>query len=119
LIRLERWGGTADDRAILARAGTGGRIWVVGHTASTGFGKDDAVVTSLDANGSFEGMTIRIGGDADDRGTAILPLADGSLVVAGYSRSLGPGGEDAFVVRISQPARQVNSQFRRDVVRLP
>ena len=116
-IRLERWGGDGDDRAILARADRGGRIWVIGHTASSGAGRDDALVTSIDANGSFEGGAVTIGGTADDRGTAILPMPDGSLVLAGYSSSLGPNGEDAFIARVSAPSRQVEPRFRREVVR--
>jgi hypothetical protein len=116
LVRLERWGGSADDRAILARAGAGGRIWIVGHTASAGSGGDDAFVTSLDQEGSFEGGAVTLGGAADDRGTAILPMADGSLVVAGYSRSLGRGGEDAFVARLTAPSRRIDARFRREIV---
>ena len=116
VIRLERWGGASDDRAILARAGADGRVWIVGHTASAGAGGDDAVITSLGKDGSFEGVATLIGGAADDRGTAVLPLADGSLVIAGYSRSLGPGGEDAFVGRLSAPAGRAHPGFRREVV---
>lgn len=116
LKRLERWGGDGDDRAILARAGAGGRIWVVGHTASAGAGGDDALVTSLDSNGSFEGGAVTIGGTADDRGTAIVPLSDGSLVIAGYGRSMGPGGEDAFIGRLSAQGRTAHPNFRREIV---
>ena len=116
VVRLERWGGTADDRAILARAGADGRIWIVGHTASAGQGGDDAFVTSLGRDGSFEGAVAIIGGAADDRGTAVLPLADGSLVIAGYSRSLGRGGEDAFIARLSAPTGEAHPHFRREVV---
>ncbi len=116
LIRLERWGGDADDRAILARPAVDGRIWIVGHTASAGAGGDDAFVTSLSKDGSFEGSAAIIGGSANDRGTAVLPLADGSLIVAGYSRSLGQGGEDAFVGRLSAPTGGAHPGFRREVV---
>lgn len=118
-VRIERWGGSGDDRAILARADGNGRIWIVGHTASAGAGGDDAFVTSLDSKGSFEGGAVVLGGTADDRGTAVLPLADGSLAVAGYSRSLGPTGEDAFVLRLSAPSRRVHPSFRRQIVEMP
>lgn len=117
--KLERWGGGGDDRAILARPASDGRIWIVGHTATAGAGDDDALVTSLDQQGSFEGGAVTLGGPADDRGTAVLPLAHGSLIVAGYSRSLGPGGEDAFVGRLSRPEMRTDSRFRREVVVAP
>jgi hypothetical protein len=116
VLRLERWGGAGDDRAILARAGADGRIWIVGHTASAGAGGDDAFVTSLSKDGSFEGPVAVIGGTDDDRGTAVLPLADGSLIIAGYSRSLGQGGEDAFVGRLLRPTGGAHPNFRREVV---
>ncbi|HEU0284319.1 MAG TPA: hypothetical protein VFR52_04160 [Sphingomicrobium sp.] len=119
VIRLERWGGGRDDRAILARAGADGRVWIVGHTASAGAGGDDAFVTSLGKDGSFEGAAAIIGAAADDRGTAILPFADGSLVIAGYSRSLGQSGEDAFVARLSAPTDEAHPSFRREVVQAP
>ena len=57
-----------------------------------------------------------IGGAADDRGTAVLPLFDGSLVIAGYSRSIGPEGEDAFIGRLSAPGRKAHPSFRREIV---
>ena len=118
-IRIERWGGVADDRAILARSDASGRIWVVGHTASAGAGGDDAFVTSLDASGAFEGGAVILGGKQDDRGTAVLPMDDGSLVVAGYSRSLGSESEDAFVLRLPAPSRRAHPGFRREVVKSP
>jgi outer membrane protein assembly factor BamB len=117
--RLERWGGSGDDRAILARPGTGGRIWIVGHTASAGAGGDDLLLTSLDAEGAFEGGAVTVGGPADDRGTAVLQLSDGSLAIAGYSRSLGPNEEDAFVAKLRAPAGTAHPAFEREVVKAP
>ena len=69
--RIERWGGSADDRAILARADANDRIWIVGHTASAGAGGDDAFVTSVDAKGEFEGGAVILGGAAE---VAALPF---------------------------------------------
>jgi hypothetical protein len=100
---IETFGGADDDRAILARADDRGRVWIVGYTKSAGAGGWDIIVTRLDANGSFEGGVTTLGGEQDDNGAAIRPLADGSLLVGGYSRSFGHGGEDAFVARIARP----------------
>ncbi len=116
LARMERWGGIADDRAILAKSDVKGRIWIVGHSASSGAGGTDLVLARLDANGSFEAAALTVGGPADDHGTALMPLDDGSLLLAGYSRGLEHGGEDAFVVRIGAPAwDRPNPAFRREV----
>lgn len=117
LVRIERFGGTADDRAILAKPDSAGRIWIVGHSASSGAGGTDLLLARLDASGSFEAAALTVGGPADDHGTALLPLGGGSLLLAGYSRGLGRGGQDAFVVRIRAPAwDRPNPAFRREVV---
>ena len=114
LLKVETFGGADDDRAILARADEQGRVWVVGYTKSTGAGGWDVIVTRLDKNGSFEGGVTTLGTDKDDNGAAIRPLADGSLLVGGYSRSFGHGGEDAFIVRISAPQwKKPHADFAR------
>jgi hypothetical protein len=118
--RIERFGGVADDRAILAKADAAGRIWIVGQTASAGAGGTDLLLSRLDAGGSFDDAAITIGGPADDNGTAVLPLADGSLMLAGYSRGLGGGGQDAFVLRLGAPQwGKPHPGFRRQVVTAP
>ena len=103
LLKVETFGGADDDRAILARADEQGRVWVIGYTKSTGAGGWDIIITRLDKDGSFEGGATTLGTDKDDNGAAIRPLPDGSLLIGGYSRSFGHGGEDAFIARISAP----------------
>ena len=116
LVRLERWGGAGDDRAILPKLAGDGRIWVVGQTASAGAGSYDLLLTSIGADGAFSGQATVVGGKLDDIGTAVLPLPEG-IVVAGYSRNLGHGSEDAFIARLSLPASAaINPAFRRNVV---
>lgn len=114
---VETFGGAADDRAILARADASGRVWVVGQTASAGAGGTDLLLARLDASGGFEKAALTIGGPSDDNGTAVLPLADGSVMLAGYSRGLGGGAQDAFVVRISKPAfDKPHPAFRSELI---
>jgi len=103
LQKVETFGGADDDRAILARADEQGRTWVIGYTRSAGAGGWDVIVTRLDKEGSFEGGVTTLGTEKDDNGAAIRPLSDGSLLIGGYSRSFGHGGEDAFIARISAP----------------
>ena len=117
LARLERWGGAGDDRAILPKLADDGRIWVVGQTASAGAGGYDLLLTAIDAGGSFTGETTIVGGKLDDIGTAVLPMHGGGIVVGGYSRNLGRGGEDAFIARLSADGDKVNQSFRKTVVR--
>ena len=115
LVRLERWGGAGDDRAILPRLAADGRIWVTGQTASAGAGGYDLLLTSIDRNGVFTGEAAIMGGRLDDVGTAVLPLNE-DILVAGYSGNLGRGGEDAFTARVSRPSVNSGLRFTRSVV---
>lgn len=119
--RIERFGGIGDDRAIQAKFDRDGGIWIIGHTSSArAGGGTDLVLARVNADGAFDPSAISIGGAEDDNGTALLPLADGSLLLAGYSRGLGGGGQDAFVVRITAPAwDRPNPAFTRAVVKAP
>ena len=115
--RLERFGGNGDDRAILAKADSSGTVWIVGQTASAGAGGSDLLLTSLDDRGAFTGTAVTYGGPSDDNGTALVPLRSDAILVAGYSRGLGIGGQDAFIASLSRPrAGGAHPAFRRTVV---
>ncbi len=116
--RIERFGGTGDDRAILAKQDAEGRIWIVGHSNSAGAGGTDLLLARLDAKGQFEPAALTIGSTADDNGTAVLAMHDGTLMLAGYSRGLGGGMQDGFVLQLSKPDwKRPNPAFRRDVAK--
>ena len=118
--RIERLGGKGDDRAILAKADSAGRVWIVGHSTSAGAGGVDMLLARIGPDGAFDRAAITIGGAADDHGTAILPMADGSLLLGGYSRGLGVGAQDAFVLRLTKPAwDRPNPAFVRETVKAP
>ena len=116
-VRLERFGGSGDDRALFGKMDETGKVWIVGQTASAGVGGSDLLLTSLDAKGAFTGVATTIGGKENDNGSAILPIADESLLLAGYSRNLGQGGQDAFIVRVKRPSGAAHPAFKRTVVR--
>jgi uncharacterized delta-60 repeat protein len=101
LLKRAMLGGAGDDRPILAKADAEGRIWIIGYTNSAGAGGWDVIVARLGRDGAFEPGALTLGGPKDDNGTAISPLADGSALIAGYSRNLGSDSEDAFVARLA------------------
>lgn len=118
VLRRELLGGAGDDRPILAKVDAEGQVWIVGYTKSAGAGGWDVIVARLGAGGGFDSGVLTLGGSGDDNGTAIRPLGDGSLLVAGYSTGLGGGGEDAFVARIDGTAmRMPHPAFTRREVR--
>ena len=118
VLRREMLGGAGDDRPILAKADAQGGVIVVGHTSSAGAGGADLLLARLGPDGGFAPGVITLGTAGDDHGTAVHPLADGSLLIAGYSNALGGGGQDAFVGRIAAPGwQQENARFVRREIR--
>jgi hypothetical protein len=116
LLRLERFGGSGDERARLAKLASDGSIWIAGHSGSGGAGGSDALIVALDRDGGFTNQAVLIGTAANDIGTAVLPMPDGSLMLAGYSETRG-SGEDAFVAGlVPNPQAISNPAFQRTVV---
>lgn len=103
VLRLAMLDGAGDDRPTFARGDGEGRVVIVGRSDSAGAGGDDLILARIEADGSYSPGVVTLGSRASDRGTAVHPLPDGALLAAGYSRALGGGGEDAFVVRLAAP----------------
>jgi hypothetical protein len=99
--RIDMIGGPNDDRPITLKADSLGNVWIVGYTRSAGAGGWDILVVAYEPNSGFQNVFATFGGAADDNGTAIQPLTDGSLLVAGYSLDLSTPSPDAFVMRVS------------------
>ena len=99
--RIDTIGGADDDRPITPKVDAQGIVWIVGYTKSAGAGGWDVLVTSYDPRSGFGNVFATFGGTNDDNGTAIQPLPDGTLLVAGYSRNLSTASPDAFVMRVS------------------
>jgi uncharacterized delta-60 repeat protein len=99
--RIDMIGGADDDRPITPKTDSRGTVWIVGYTKSAGAGGWDVLVVSYDPRKGFGDVFATFGGGADDNGTAIQPLPDGSLLVAGYSKNLSTPSPDAFVMRVA------------------
>lgn len=110
--RLETYGGPGDDHVILAKPDATGRVWMIGYSKSAGAGDWDIMITALNTQGSFQDGLILVGGSLDDNGTAIRPLANGDLLIGGYSNNVGAGGADAFVARLSAPELKPHPLFK-------
>jgi hypothetical protein len=116
VVRLERFGGSGDERARLPWLADDGRIWVAAHTDSAGAGGSDALIVALGPDGSFTDTAILVGGNGNDIGTAILPLPGGRVMLAGYSDTPG-SGEDAWITALAPQQKAVpNPAFRRTLV---
>lgn len=103
VLRHEVFGGPGDDRAMVSNIDAKDQTWITGYSKSAGAGGYDIFIARLDKDGGFEERFSTIGGPADDNGTVILPLNDGTLLLGAYSANLGQGAQDAVVMRISEP----------------
>jgi hypothetical protein len=126
-------GGDGQDIAWDMALGTDGRVYVTGQTWSSDFpttpgaylhtreGDSDAFVLCLAPDGGSLVYSTLLGGEDDDKGSAIEVMADGRAVVAGstgsmffpttsgaYDRALG-GVEDVFVARLTADGKSLQA----------
>jgi uncharacterized delta-60 repeat protein len=78
-----------------------GGLVLAGATNSPKFGSElDAYVVRLDPDGHILWQE-SYGGTADDGVTTVLELADGDLLLLGYTLSFGKGAQDGWAVRLT------------------
>ena len=86
------FGGSGDDRARDIAVADDGSIYVVGESESTDgdktqwFGRDDLWIIKLDPDGNLLWQRT-LGGTEDDSGTQVEVLSDGTVVIAGNTKS--------------------------------
>lgn len=87
----------------LARTKDGGTI-VVGHTASKGKGQSDAWVIKLNSQGQKQ-WEKTLGGQFKDQGRRVSIAPDGTILLAGTTRSKGAGQNDGWLVKLDAGGR--------------
>ena len=71
---------------------------VAGYTSSFGSSELDVYIAKTDSLGGF--LWERTYGDSvDDRGYAVQQTMDGGYIVAGYTRSMGAGVNDVYLIK--------------------
>lgn len=78
-----------------------GDFIIGGHIESKGSGRDGLLIKT-DPNGAEE-WALRLGGPADDTGTAVVE-SGGDFVLAGITSSVGAGAEDVWLVNVREHA---------------
>jgi hypothetical protein len=77
-----------------------GHFALVGYTYSYGT-NGDLLIADVDAGGSMA-FQHNFGGANSDAGNAVLYLADGTYLAAGYTASSGAGGQDGWLLHLDQ-----------------
>lgn len=98
------FGGPRNDSAWGLVAGEGGGVVVSGATESQGAGSTDAWLFALDGAGTLR-WERHYGGALWDRPMGLTRAADGGLLVAGTTTTMGAGYEDFWVLRLDAEGR--------------
>ncbi len=92
------YGGAGTDGGIALQTSDGGYL-LAGSTNSFGAGGFDAWVLKLDSTGTITWQKT-YGGTGDESGT-IRQTSDGGYILAGFTKSFGAGGSDAWLLKLT------------------
>ncbi len=104
-------GGSGNDQARSIVQTYDGGYALAGYTTSFGQGNNDIYVIKLDSAGNLQ-WTKTIGGNAEDRGYAIIQTSDSGYAIAGYTTSFGQGNRDVYLVKLDATG---NLQWTRTI----
>jgi len=100
VIWQKTFGGGLDDKAYSIQQTTDGGYIVAGYTNSFGSGSYDVYILKLNSDGSLAWQKT-FGGNNEDYAYSIQQTTDGGYIVAGYTRSLGAGKYDVYVLKLN------------------
>jgi predicted secreted protein len=94
------YGGASDDVGRSMELTPDGGCIIAGYTRSFGAGGSDVWLLKVDAQGDTE-WTRTYGGSADDEAYSVDLTFDGGYIVAGMTKSLGAGGSDVWLLKVT------------------
>ncbi len=99
IIFNKNFGGSDADRGLSVQQTADGGYILTGYTASSGAGLDDLFLVRTDGAGN-QVWAKTFGGTGRDYGNAVIQMADGNFMVAGYTLSFGAGSDDLWLLKI-------------------
>ena len=112
----QTYGGTGMDIGYsVIQTKTHDGYFITGTTTSIGAGGSDIWLLRTDINGDTV-WTKTIGGLNNDEGLCIRETKDNALILAGYTESIGAGGQDAELIKVNlQPEIQSISPTKNEL----
>jgi len=92
------YGGTGNDNGFHLLQTAAGGYAVIGSTVSFGAGGSDVWLIETDSSGNML-WNIPYGGTGQDFGYSLVATSDGGYAIAGYTNSLGAGGNDFYLIK--------------------
>lgn len=99
LVWQKTFGGDAFDQAVGLALAPNGNVLVAGDSRSFGAGGFDAWLIQVDDQGNLLWQKA-FGGSNDERLVSLIPATNGGYLLVGTTESFGPGGIDAWVLRV-------------------
>lgn len=103
LVWLQHWGEGAEFVGADIVERPDGGLAIAGHTAAFGAGGKDCFLLKADADGGYD-LGATFGGGDEDVAYGIDMMPDGGFILAGRTKSFGPGSQAVFVVRADADA---------------
>lgn len=98
IVWQNNFGGEGNDFGCCVREVPGGYV-LVGSTQISGVGSYDVCLIRTDASGN-QLWEKTYGGMADDYGKSVWVNSDGTMLIAGETRSFGNGGSDIYLFKV-------------------
>ena len=106
---VKEYGDTAstENGARIIQCTDGG--FVLAGGINPGTGQSDILVMKIDANGNLL-WSENIGGPSDEVSYGLCTASDGGYIVCGYTKSLGTGDADVYIVKLNDSGTQLWSR---------
>jgi regulation of enolase protein 1 (concanavalin A-like superfamily) len=96
---VKTYGNIGKDRATAVTALKDGGYAIAGSSREMSHGREDFILIIVDKDAKVMGSN-HYGGKKEDIAYAITQLQDGSIMIAGDTKTYGNGGMDSFVVQV-------------------